>query len=148
MSKFMITLDKAVISQQVAALVNSGRQLHTHLTPHYILTNPITYLIEISGGRIIGVIGIEQVRPNVTEIKHLCVDPAFRGHGLGRKLLNKAVATASTPLVYGLVRSDNLVNIRNNIRIGMRPIGKKKGYGPYSLIIFAKDKTKNRRAAP
>jgi RimJ/RimL family protein N-acetyltransferase len=100
----------------------------------------------LSGEKIIGVIGFEKVRENVTEIKHLCVDLAFRGHGLGRKLLNKAVAAAPTNLVYGLVRSDNLVNIRNNIRIGMRPIGKKKGHGPYSLIIFAKNKTRNRRA--
>ena len=86
----------------------------------------------------IGVVGLEQRGANITEIKHLVVHPAYRRHGLGVRLLQKAVDATTTEFVYGRVRSDNLTNIRNNLRIGMNPIGKTRPYRGHRMIIFAR----------
>lgn len=138
MSKFILTIGKEDIAKQIADLINSGRQLYLYQTAQTILNNNIRYILELSGTTVIGVVGLEQLRPNVTEIKHLVVHPAYRRKGMGRKLLLKAVEAASTEFVYGLVRSDNLTNIRNNLRIGMKPIGKTRMRRGHRLIVFAR----------
>jgi ribosomal protein S18 acetylase RimI-like enzyme len=89
------------------------------------------------GDKVAGVIGLE-LKGKSTEIKHLCVHPDFRNKGIGLKLLQKAMSYATTDIVYGCVRSDNLVNIRNNIRIGMMPICKHKGRNGRTILIFAR----------
>ena len=86
----------------------------------------------------IGIMGLEQYGA-VTEMKHLCVHPDYRKRGLGKKLLEKGIEAAQTEFVFGGVRNDNHSNIRNNLRIGMRPIGKKRGRG-CQIIIFARRK--------
>ena len=58
--------------------------------------------------------------------------------------LETGVKNATTEFVYGVVRSDNEINIRNNLRIGMRPIGKYRGRGCY-IIVFARRRTNNVR---
>ena len=116
------------------------------VTPHMVLNSGVKYLIELMGDSIVGVVGHELVRDNVSEIKHLCVHPSYRGRGLGKKLLSKAMVAAPTEYVFGLVRSNNEINIRNNLSVGMRPVGKKRACGSYHLIVFAKKKTLGRRA--
>jgi GNAT superfamily N-acetyltransferase len=138
MSKFQLTLGMQEVAAQIANLINSGRQLYVRLTPASIISNSIRYIIELQGQMVVGVIGLDQVRDNVTEIKHLVVHPSHRNHGLGRKLLSKAVEAATTEFVYGMVRSDNLTNIRNNLRVGMRPIGKTRPHRGHRVIIFAR----------
>lgn len=146
MSKFMLTIDSMGLARQISALINSSGQLRMRLTPHTVLSNAVHYIVELAGERVIGVVGIEAVRHNVSEIKHLCVDLQFRGHRLGQKLLRKAIAAASTRFVYGLVRSDNAVNIHNNLVLGMSPIGKTNvNNRPYYMIVFAKQKNAPRR---
>jgi ribosomal protein S18 acetylase RimI-like enzyme len=137
MSKFLLTVDAKSLVAQVTSLINSGHQLKFYLTQESIRYSPIRYLIELHKDRVIGTIGIEQCNPRVTELKHLCVHPDYRRQGLGRKLLEKGVQAAPTEFVFGTVRSDNPVNIRNNLRIGMIPIGKKSKRS-YSIIIFAR----------
>jgi len=137
MSKFLLTVDAKSLVAQVTSLINSGHQLKFYLTQESIRYSPIRYLIELHKDRVIGTIGIEQCNPKVTELKHLCVHPDYRRQGLGRKLLEKGVQAAPTEFVFGTVRSDNPVNIRNNLRIGMIPIGKKSKRS-YSIIIFAR----------
>jgi ribosomal protein S18 acetylase RimI-like enzyme len=146
MSKFSLTVDAMGLARQIASLITSGGQLHMRVTPHMVLNSGVKYLIELMGSTIVGVVGYEVVRDNVAEIKHLCVHPSYRGQGLGKKLLSKAMAAAPTDYVFGLVRSNNLINIRNNLSVGMLPIGKKRAYGNYHLIVFAKKKTLGRRA--
>lgn len=139
MSKFLLTINGYNLAGQIASLINKGGQLKHVLTTYSILNNPIQYIMELDGETVTGVVGLEVRNARVTEIKHLCVHPDYRNKGLGKKLLERSVALAGTEFVYGIVRSDNAVNIRNNLRIGMRPIGKKPCYG-YSLIIFARRK--------
>lgn len=140
MSKFMLTLNANDIAEQIAGLLNGSHQLWYRQNNFTVARNNVRYIIELVGKKVVGVIGMEQFG-NVTELKHLCVDPNYRGRGLGKKLLSKGIEFAPTDMVFGQVRSDNYVNIRNNLRLGMIPIGKKKKNG-YSIIIFSRRKSR------
>jgi len=142
MNTFNLTIDTNNLADQIAALINSGQQLRYNLTQQSILNGHTRYIIEMDREKVIGVIALGQENTRVTEMKFLCVHPNYRGQGLGKKLLEIGIKQATTEFVYGAVRSDNGVNIRNNFRIGMRPIGKYRGRGCY-IIIFAKRRLNN-----
>jgi len=144
MNKFNLTVDTNNLADQIAALINSGQQLRYYLTRQSILNGRIQYIIEMDREKVIGAMALEQQNAKVTEMKFLCVHPNYRRQGLGRKLLETGVKNATTEFVYGAVRSDNEVNIRNNLRIGMRPVGKYRGRGCY-IIVFARRRTNNVR---
>lgn len=131
-----MTIGPQILASQIASLINYGGQLRYSLAVHHILRSRITYLVEMDRQKVIGTIGLELVRSDTTELKHLAVDPAYRGQGIGKRLLERGIASAETPFVYGLVRKTNKVNIRNNLRVGMTPIGKVHN----RLIIFARRK--------
>lgn len=139
MGKFLLTISSSDLFTQVAALINIGEQLHSFVTPYELQSSPIRYIVELDRDKVIGVMGLHQHGAYVTELKHLRVHPNYRRQGLGKKLLEKGIIASPTPFVYGAVRSDNPVNIRNNIRVGMTPIGKLKRSG-YFIIIFARRK--------
>lgn len=132
----MITVSSHDLAAQAASLINKGGQLRHTLTAYSVLNSSVRYLIELDRHVLIGIIGLDVRNPKVTELKHLCVHTDYRNRGVGRKLLERGIAAASTDLVYGLVRSDNIVNIRNNLRVGLIPVGKKL-VGNHSLIVFA-----------
>lgn len=137
MSKFVLTIDANDLAGQVASLINAGGQLKFLMSRGSILNNNIRYLVELHKDKLIGTIGLEKCNPYTTEMKHLCVHPEYRRQGLGRRLLERGVQASLTEIVFGTVRSDNAVNIRNNLRIGMIPIGKRTKR-TYSIIIFAR----------
>lgn len=122
MSKFNIALNQTEIASQIADLLNSGRQLMRQMTSRIILCSNISYIIELEGDKVVGVIGIEKKTDRVSELKHLCVHPDKRRQGLGLKLLKCAMNSAGTEIVYGNVSIDNTTNIRNNLRLGMMPV--------------------------
>jgi len=138
MSKFMLTIGINTVAGQIADLLNSGHQLWYRQNTFSITRNRVKYIIELYGDQVVGVIGMEHIG-NVTELKHLCVHPDYRGQGIGKKMLRKGIEYAPTPIVFGQVRSDNQININNNLRLGMIPIGKKRMNG-YSIIVFSRRK--------
>jgi GNAT superfamily N-acetyltransferase len=138
MSKFVLTAGAGDIATQIADMINDGGQLWARLNKNSILFSQTKYIIELDGEVVIGVVGLDQYGL-VTELKHLCVHPNYRRRGLGRKLLEKGIGLSTTEFIYGAVGSDNHVNIRNNLRVGMRPIGKRWSRGRY-IIIFARRK--------
>ena len=140
MIKFKLTLTANTIAAQIADLLNKGGQLLYYFNENSVLQNKVQYLIELDGDKVVGVIGLEIKTPKVTEIKHLCVHPDYRRKGLGKKLLELAIRATQTKLLYGTVREDNHVNIRNNFRVGMTPIGKFRGRGGCNVIVFARRK--------
>jgi len=144
MNKFMLSVGPQEVAAGISTLINQGGQLGYRLTPMGITKNTVSYMVELDGDKVIGVIGLEQVNPKVTELKHLSVDPNYRRRGIGKRLLERAVKYSPTEFVYGMVRADNEVNIRNNLRVGMKPIGKKKGRGCY-LICFARRRDDQQR---
>jgi GNAT superfamily N-acetyltransferase len=136
MSKFLLTSTNNDIAAQIASLLNLGGQLFFNQTRWSVIGNSIIYVVEMSYDQVAGVIGLEVCTPQVTEMKHLCVHPDHRRKGLGLKLLKKGIEYATTPLVYGAIRSDNATNLRNNFRVGLKPIAKHRGRGCH-IIIFA-----------
>ena len=144
MSKFILTVGARNMAVQIADMINTGNQLWARLNESSILLSPVKYLIELDGEIITGVIGLEQYG-RTTELKHLYVHPNYRRRGLGKKLLEKGIQAATTEFVYGAVGSDNHTNIRNNLRVGMRPIGKRWGRGRH-IIIFARRKNGYRKS--
>ena len=139
MSKFILTIDGNSLAGQIANLINAGGQLKFLMSRENILNSTTRYLVELHKDTVIGVIGLEKCNQSVTEMKHLCVHPKYRCQGIGRKLLERGTQASLTELVFGTVRSDNAVNIRNNLRIGMVPIGKK-SKRTYSIIVFVRRK--------
>lgn len=141
MSKFMLTIDSFNLARQIANLINVGGQLKVVMTAKSVLCDSTRYLIELDREVVVGVIGLKAHNNVVTEIKHLCVRPNYRGQGIGKRLLKRAIETglSNTKFVYGLVRSDNSINIRNNLTLGMKPIGKK-SVNNHTLILFAKSR--------
>jgi len=127
------------LAAQVASLVNGGGQLKFYLTQESVRYSPIKYLIELHKDKVIGTVGLHQHTAKVTELKHLCVHPEYRRQGIGKKLLERGVQASQTEFVYGTVRNDNFVNIRNNFRVGMVPVGKR-SKRQYSIIVFARRK--------
>lgn len=140
MSKFVLTIDAKNLAGQIAGLINAGGQLKFLIHPETILYSNVRYLIELHKDKVIGTIGLDKCRPSVTEMKHLCVHPDYRRQGIGIKLLDRGAQASLTEFVFGAVRNDNAVNIRNNLRIGMIPIGKLTKR-TYSIIIFARRKS-------
>ncbi len=145
MSKFLLTVGPTNVAGQISNLINAGGQLRYNMSAHTVLNNHARYMVTLDGDTVTGVVGLEQIRPDMTEIKHLCVLPEYRRRGIGKRLLERAVEVATTEYVFGLVRSDNIVNIRNNLRIGMIPIGKRRAdyKNNYHIICFARRKIKD-----
>jgi len=137
MNTFNLTVDTDNLADQIAALINSGQQLRYNLTRQSILNGRTQYIVEMDREKVIGVIALEQESARVMEMKFLCVHPNYRRQGLGKKLLEVGIKNVTTEFVYGAVRSDNWTNIRNNFRVGMRPVGKYRGRGCY-IIIFVR----------
>jgi ribosomal protein S18 acetylase RimI-like enzyme len=139
LSKFLLTTTNTGVAAQIAWLLNLGGQLAYAQTEQTVLKSHITYVVEMYGEKVAGVIGLE-FKGHTTELKHLCVHPDFRCKGIGIKLLQKGFDYAETKTVYGTVRSDNLSNIRNNLRLGFKPICKHLGRHGRTILIFAKRK--------
>ena len=137
MGKFVLTIDASDLAGQIASLINAGGQLKFLVSRDSILCNNIRYLVELHKDKVIGTIGLEKCNQFVTEIKHLCVHPEYRRQRLGKKLLDRGVKSSLTEIVFGTVRSDNAVSIRNCLSRGMIPIGKRTKR-TYSIIIFAR----------
>jgi len=136
MSKFLLTTKNRDIAVQIASLLNLGGQLLYGQTEWSILQNPITYVVEMSGEQVAGVIGIEVKNQQVSELKHLCVHPDHRQKGIGFRLVKKGIEYTTTTFVYGTVRSDNAISIQNTLKAGLKPVAKHRGRG-CEIIIFA-----------
>lgn len=137
--KFCLTVSKKNIANQVAQLLNLGGQLGGTQRSSYVLSNNVTYYIEIEKEKVIGVIGLEKKSQLVSEIKHLCVHPIFRNKGIGKKLINKALEKAETPFVYEIIRENNYPNIHNSLKTGFKPIAVSQGIN-CKLILFARER--------
>lgn len=120
---FYFTLDHQQISSQVAALLNNHNQLSTRKSTSDILHSKIDYVVETHGKWVLGAIGLDRQSYTFTEIKHLVVHPEWRGQGLAKHLLKRALSVVGTKMVYATVREDNKASLKLFEGFGFRRSG-------------------------
>lgn len=103
-------------AEQIADLRNTQNQLTENYTAEKIIEhqNDIIYHIG-DGGKVICAVEVLRVQWYQAEIKHLTVDPAVKGNGLGRKLLVEAEEKAlelGALVVQCTVRDNNTGSIK------------------------------------
>ena len=119
-------------------------ELDAHLAPLYsresrhgfsvekLLRERVVFFVTRSDGRAAGCGGVMVVGREYAEIKRMYVRPAFRGHGLGRLMLEHLVAYARAHGI-GVVRLETGIHQREAIALyesgGFKRIGP---FGPYT----------------
>ena len=121
---FYFTLTHEQISHQVAALINSFNGLSMRRTVGDIQHGKTDYVVETHGKWVLGAIGLDRQSYTFTEIKHLVVHPEWRGKGLAKHLLKRALGIVSTKMVYATVREDNEPSLKLFESFGFRRSGK------------------------
>ena len=117
------TLDHQKIARQVAALINSHNRLFTRRSADDIICGKTNYVVETHGRWVLGAAGLERQGYTFTEIKHVVVHPKWRGKGVGKHLLRRALEVASTKMVYATVREDNENSLKLFESFGFRRSG-------------------------
>ncbi len=69
-----------------------------------------------AGSRAVGCAGVRSKGQGIAELKRMYVQPEFRGHHLGRLLLERSVSTARD-LGYGKLRLDTLASMTSARRL-------------------------------
>lgn len=73
-------------------------------------------VLAYAGGRAVGCAGVRSKGEGIAELKRMYVQPEFRGHQLGRLLLERSVSTARD-LGYGKLRLDTLASMTGARRL-------------------------------
>jgi len=73
-------------------------------------------LLAKRGDHVLGCIALRPLEPQVAEIKRLFVRPQARGKGIGKALVNAAIATAAQ-LGYGEIKLDTLPEMEGAIAL-------------------------------
>lgn len=122
MAEFYVSLSQKEMAYQIAALINTHNKLYKRHTERSICRDNADYFVEIIEDRIIGCAGLSQRDTNLCEIKHVCVHPDFRRRGIGKKLVNLAIANCKTDYVYMTIREDNIPSLRMAQSLGFVPV--------------------------
>lgn len=85
------------------------------------------FLVAVAGDRITGFAVARRVATDETELLNLAVDPAFRRHGIGRRLL-AALASGNKGALWLEVRESNAAARKLYKAFGFKEIGLRAGY--------------------
>lgn len=100
---FKRIISDSQIAEQTASLINKYNQQGTFYTEKYILAHSNEYIIESFGDFVVGAIRIDNQGETKTELRNLVVRQDFWGHGIAKKLINRAIEEVITPMVYARV---------------------------------------------
>ncbi len=120
---FYFTLDHQRIAYQVAALINSSNKLSKKRSVDDIQNGQTNYVVETHGKWVLGAVGMDRQGYTFTEIKHLAVHSEWRGKGIAKRLLKRALALVTTKMVYATVREDNTASLKLFENLGFRNSG-------------------------
>lgn len=120
---FQRAMSEAAIAEQIASLLNSHNRLGTYFTKQSILATKGDYIVETMGPLVAGCIRVERQSYNLTELKHLVVNPKCRKSGIAKYLIFSGINRATTPLVYAMIRRDNTSSQRAFIACGFVDAG-------------------------
>lgn len=120
---FYFTLTHQQIAYQVAALINCHNGLSQRKSVADVQTGRTDYVVETHGQWVLGAIGLDRQSYTFTEIKHLVVHTEWRGKGVAKLLLKRALAIVSTKMVYATVREDNEASLKLFESFGFRRSG-------------------------
>jgi L-amino acid N-acyltransferase YncA len=120
---FARSIDDQEIARQIAEMLNIHNHLASEKSARDLLKAETVYVIETHGKIVIGACGIHRQGYSMSEVKHLVVRPQWRGKGLGKFLVSKAVARSKTPSIYATIRSDNTSSMRLFNSVGFTESG-------------------------
>lgn len=109
---FYFSLNHDKIAYQVATLINCYNQLAAKKSASEILCGHTNYITETHGKLILGAVGMDRQSYTFTEIKHLVVHPEWRGKGIAKHLLRRALDITNTKMIYATVREGNEASLR------------------------------------
>ncbi len=94
------------------------------------------YHVAVGEGRIKGCVSLARRSWYLTEVKHLFVREEFRGNGMGKYLVTKALGKIDTPLACCTVRADNSISLGLFRRRGFQVIREFKNPETGDQILF------------
>ncbi len=109
---FHFGLTHSQISTQVASLINTHNQLSKRRSASDIQLGSIDYVVETHGTWVLGAIGVDRQGYTFTEVKHLVVRPDWRGRGVAKHLLGRALDMVSTRMVFATIREGNEASLK------------------------------------
>lgn len=143
--KIVTTLARSKIAEQICELVNKYNGWARRFTPASLGATNTVYVVELIGGKVIGVGGMRKLSNAQTEFMHLCVRPEFRRLGIASALSRRRLEILETPVAISHIRSDNIPSVKNSLKSGFVPIKADTRRG-YSLLTFARFKDNDSNA--
>ena len=107
MAEFFVSVPNHDMATQVAAMVNKYNRWITRFSAQSILLTSAKYFVELDGSKVVGCASHLQDHETLTKIQHICVLPAYRQHGIAKKLTKLAISYCDTEYVYMTIREDN-----------------------------------------
>jgi len=117
-NKFYHGISQVNISKQVAGLLNDYNNLSTKRSGEDLAHSRVSYVVETHGKWVIGAIGIDRQSYTFTEIKHLVIHPQWRGKGIAKFLIKRALNISDTRMAYATVRDDNYISLEIFEKLG------------------------------
>jgi ribosomal protein S18 acetylase RimI-like enzyme len=99
-------------AEQIAHLLNENNRLQSAYTGGKVLQSSATYYPIQLAGFVFGSVAVHRMNFFLTEIKHVVVHPLFRRMGMARKMVEHAVTTVETPIMYATIREDNTASLK------------------------------------
>ncbi len=106
------------VARQIAGLLNEYNQLSRTRRGPELLESKTDYVAETHGRLVIGAVGVCKTSSALSEVKHLVVREEWRGKGIAKFILEKALSLSATPLLYATIRTDNLRSLALFERVG------------------------------